>query len=325
METEPRRWVVGHDRDGVTPDTAVVALTAADLPTAPAVGIGLHEAMTGDVAPARERVDIYLPAYRGKGLVSALSWLAARLAGPAAQVAWHLDKQQGPESIRKLLTAAGWELRSSRRGRLAVLEGCPPAGVAPPEPREFTAAIGSERLTFKADYGVFSPGEIDAGTRLLLEVALRCPPGALVADIGTGYGPLAIGLVRNGVASRAVATDIDCIALWLALCNAAAAGVGLDVRCSPDPSAVEASALTVCNIPTHINAAQTAAFMSGVLDRARHGRLLVVVHASLESRYTRYFTAAGLRPIAHHGAAHTVLGISDRIDWRQQPERPRST
>ena len=47
--------------------------------------------------------------------------------------------------------------------------------------------------------------------------------------------------------------------------------------------------------------------MGGLLRRARSGRLLAVVHASLEMRYARYFTQAGLRPVRHSGAAHVVL------------------
>ncbi len=180
--------------------------------------------------------------------------------------------------------------------------------VMQPEARQFSAVIGAHELTFLADYGVFSPDHIDDGSRLLAEITLRQPPVSVLADIGVGYGPLAIAAVRNGIAARAVATDVDCIALWLAQRNAAASGVALEVLCTPDPRQAEPTPLTVCNVPTHINAEQSAELMRALAQRARGGRkLLIVVHASLEARYARHLTAAGLSPVRHPGPAHVVL------------------
>jgi hypothetical protein len=113
--------------------------------------------------------------------------------------------------------------------------------------------------------------------------------------------------VLNSVAQAAVGTDVDCLALWLAEQNANAHGVPLALHCDPDPSSVPLTPLTLCNIPTHINAEQTARFMAGLVRRAEHGTLLVVVHASLEHRYTRHLTAARLPVSRHPGPAHVVL------------------
>jgi 16S rRNA G1207 methylase RsmC len=174
-------------------------------------------------------------------------------------------------------------------------------------PREFSVKVGDTGLTLAADYGVFSPGALDDGTALLLDRALQSEPIEVVADIGTGYGPLAIGLVASGLARRAVATDVDCIALWLAERNAKLNRIPFRVECSPEPRAVENTPLTVCNIPTHLDATRTQGLMAGLLSRARRGRLLVVVHASLEARYARYFDATGLRTARHAGTSHVVL------------------
>jgi 16S rRNA (guanine1207-N2)-methyltransferase len=187
----------------------------------------------------------------------------------------------------------------------------PEAGL--PEPRKFSAMIGAIELTFLADYGVFSPDQIDDGSRLLVQVMLRQPPVEVLADIGVGYGPLAIAAVRGGVAARAVATDVDCIALWLAQRNAAASGIRLDVHCTPDPLAAEPTPLTVCNVPTHINAGHSAELMRALAQRARGGRrLLIVVHASLEARYGRHLAAAGLTAGRHPGPSHVVLEATGR-------------
>jgi ribosomal protein L11 methylase PrmA len=115
-------------------------------------------------------------------------------------------------------------------------------------------------------------------------------------------------LVRNGIAARAVATDVDCIALWLAQRNADANGVPLEVQCTPDPRRLEPTPLTVCNVPTHIPVAESAELMRALAERtAGGGRLLAVVHASLEARYAQHLAAARLRVTRHPGPAHVVL------------------
>ncbi len=253
------------------------------------------------------QVEVRFPAYRGLSLVPVLSWLSTRAARPEAAVSWYADKQQGPDSIRRLLEEAGWVLERDRQGRTVRLQGRPPPETERPAPRRFAAVLGGRRVELAADHGVFSPDRVDAGTSLLLEVALRQPRVDLVADVGVGYGPLAIGLVLGGVADAAVATDVDCIALWLAGENARTCGVPLTLACTPDPAAVCPTALTVCNVPTHIDGAETRRFMAGLAARARRGRLLAVVHASLEGRYTRHLADAGLRVGRHPGAAHVVL------------------
>lgn len=301
-------WHVGLPR-ALGADDRVIALTAAELEAAGRAGVGFHEAMEADPEPAGA-VEVHLPTYRGLAFVPVLAWLAARLAGDGAPVSWLAGKQQGPDTIRKLLEGAGWRLERDRAGGLVRLRGVPPAGVARPAPRRFDARLGGRTVELAADYGVFSPDRIDDGTALLLAVALRQPRVGLVADVGVGYGALAIGLVLADVAPAAVATDVDCVALWLAARNARDLGVPLTLTCSADPASVEPTPLTVCNVPTHIDRAHTERFMAGLADRARHGRLLAVVHASLEARYTRHLEGHGLRVGRHAGAAHVVLDVS---------------
>jgi 16S rRNA G1207 methylase RsmC len=307
---EPGRWLVGA-ADEAAGDDGVVAFTADELSAArgrAGMVLGFHEAARDGVpAPARE-VIITVPGYRGKAFVPVLSWLAVqRLAAGGAPVRWHLDRRQGPESVARQLTSLGWELTRERAGKAVVLRGRAPREADQPVPRELSVKAGAADLTLAADYGVFSPAAVDDGTALLLGVALQSGALEVAADIGTGYGPLAIGLVAGGIAGRAVATDVDCIALWLAQRNAESNGTPLRVACTPEPAVLENTPLTVCNVPTHLDAGRTRALMAGLLARAGHGRLLVVVHASLEARYTRYFTAAGLPAARHPGPAHVVL------------------
>src|SRR6266702_3633730 len=96
----------------------------------------------------------------------------------------------------------------------------------------FTERIGGQDLTFSADYGVFSPRRIDAGTALLATVAMAQPAVDTVADIGIGYGALAISLLVNEKARSAVATDVDSVALWLAETIARRYAADLKVTCT---------------------------------------------------------------------------------------------
>lgn len=311
MDSLLSRWYVGVPATPASPDEGVVALTVVEgsIPKPTAVETtGFHRAMSQPLTRASDEVQVQVPPYRGKAFIPVLAWLVAhRLSCPTASVLWRVDRQQGPNSVHSLLDALGWDLTQTRQGRLRLMRGRPPDPGELPQPRYFTAHLGDARVRLDADYGVFSPTEVDAGTRLLLEVALRGPAVETVADIGTGYGPLAIGLVCNGIATRALVTDVDCVALWLAERNAASNGVPLYALCAEDPGAVEPSPLTVCNIPTHINHERTERLMEALLGRAKDGRLLTVVHASLEARYTAYFRRAGVTPIRHLGPAHVVL------------------
>jgi hypothetical protein len=222
-------------------------------------------------------------------------------------VTWYLDKQQGPESFRRLLEELGWALVRERRGRTTLLSGSPPEKVELPPPRQFTARLGSREVTLAADYGVFSPEHIDDGTELLLGLALDGPPVTAVADIGTGYGPLAIGLLLNGAAGSAVGTDVDCVALWLAAENARRNEVRLSLLCTPEPTEAPSTPLTVCSVPTHLNRTDTEQLLAGLAARARQGRLLVTFHKSLEARYTAHLERFGLAVRSHPGESHVVL------------------
>jgi len=85
-------------------------------------------------------------------------------------------------------------------------------------------------LTLATDAGVFSPGRLDPGTRLLLDVAPPPPTDGDLLDLGCGYGPLALVLARRSPAARVWAVDVNQRALDLCAGNAAANGL-VNVRC----------------------------------------------------------------------------------------------
>jgi 16S rRNA (guanine1207-N2)-methyltransferase len=92
-------------------------------------------------------------------------------------------------------------------------------------------------LELATDAGVFSPGRLDPGTRLLLEAAPAPPARGDVLDLGCGYGPVACVLAARSPGATVWAVDVNERALELCARNARAAGLD-NVRCVPpgDPS-----------------------------------------------------------------------------------------
>ncbi|HEY2315130.1 MAG TPA: methyltransferase [Streptosporangiaceae bacterium] len=108
-------------------------------------------------------------------------------------------------------------------------------------------------LTLATDSGVFSPGRLDPGTRLLLETAPPPPADGDLLDLGSGYGPLALVLASRAPAARVWAVDINRRALELCERNAAEAGLA-NVRCrlADDPEVPTTYQLIWSNPPIRI-------------------------------------------------------------------------
>ena len=84
-----------------------------------------------------------------------------------------------------------------------------------------TLTVGDRVLTLATDRGVFSRGEIDGGTAVLLRKA-PAPPGAgTILDLGCGYGPIALALAAQAAGAEVWAVDVNERALELATENAA--------------------------------------------------------------------------------------------------------
>lgn len=83
-------------------------------------------------------------------------------------------------------------------------------------------------LVLSVDRGVFSPGRVDPGTKLLLlelPPPSRWPPGPVV-DLGAGYGPIACTVAARDPGREVWAVEVNERARDLCRANAAAAGVG---------------------------------------------------------------------------------------------------
>ncbi len=84
-----------------------------------------------------------------------------------------------------------------------------------------TLSVGDRLLTLATDRGVFSRGEIDAGTAVLLRKAPAPPETGSLLDLGCGYGPIALALASQTADADVWAVDVNERALDLVTENAA--------------------------------------------------------------------------------------------------------
>ena len=91
-------------------------------------------------------------------------------------------------------------------------------------------------LTFMTDAGVFSKGELDPGTRLLLDTLPDLAGDIL--DVGCGWGAIGIAVKKAYPACRVTMIDINHRALGLSQDNAARNGVTVECLESDGLSAV---------------------------------------------------------------------------------------
>jgi 16S rRNA (guanine1207-N2)-methyltransferase len=154
---------------------------------------------------------------------------------------------------------------------------------APHRPGQVRVILPDLYLELATDAGVFSPGRLDPGTRLLLEEAPRPPAAGDLLDLGCGYGPVACVLAARSPGATVWAVDVNERALELCARNAGTAGLA-NVRCvTPADTARPARFAAIwSNPPVRIGKDALHAMLScwlGRLDPA--GRAYLVVGRNL--------------------------------------------
>ena len=124
---------------------------------------------------------------------------------------------------------------------------------APHRPGTVQVVLPDMHLALATDSGVFSPGRLDPGTRLLLDMAPPPPADGDLLDLGCGYGPIALVLAKRAPAARIWAVDVNARALALCNGNVVAAGVA-NARClaADDPGLPDNYQLIWSNPPIRI-------------------------------------------------------------------------
>ena len=84
--------------------------------------------------------------------------------------------------------------------------------------------VKGRHLEMSAGNGMFSKTAFDDGSRFLLKNVLPAievlPPGALVCDLGCGWGPIGCFLAAHKPSTPVVMCDINARAVWFAKLNA---------------------------------------------------------------------------------------------------------
>ena len=86
-------------------------------------------------------------------------------------------------------------------------------------PAECTFIYRGNSLAFRTDAGVFSRGEVDTGTRVLLEALPERMNGEIL-DLGCGWGVIGISVAKTWPETRVTLADVNTRALELSRENA---------------------------------------------------------------------------------------------------------
>lgn len=144
----------------------------------------------------------------------------------------------------------------------------------------FTAELRGRRLLFHSTWGLFSPREIDEGTRLLLQ-HLEVAPGDDCLDLGCGYGPIGLTLAALAPEGQTLMVDKDFVAVAFSQRNAERNGLGnaramLSNGFDQIDPAVRFN-LIASNIPAKVGKELLALYLHDARDRLRPGGRLYVV------------------------------------------------
>ena len=94
--------------------------------------------------------------------------------------------------------------------------------------KAFNVNINGNSFTFNTDNGVFSKGELDYGTSLLIRNVLKLDISGDILDLGCGYG--AIGIIISKITnSNVTMSDVNKRAIHLTKMNAKKNNVSVNV------------------------------------------------------------------------------------------------
>ena len=146
-----------------------------------------------------------------------------------------------------------------------------------------TLAVGDRVFTLATDRGVFSRGQVDAGTAVLLRKAPAPPTTGRLLDLGCGYGPIAVAVASQSPAANVWAVDVNERALELVSENAAANEITNITVATPDAVPAELTFDTIySNPPVRIGKAALHDLLASWLPRLKSsGSAYLVVQRHL--------------------------------------------
>ena len=96
------------------------------------------------------------------------------------------------------------------------------------EIKPFNVNINDINFTFNTDNGVFSKGELDFGTFLLIKNVLKLDIHGDVLDLGCGYGPIGI-ILKKSFDINVTMSDVNNRAIHLTKMNAKKNNVDINI------------------------------------------------------------------------------------------------
>ena len=112
-------------------------------------------------------------------------------------------------------------------------------------PKEFDYYFENENFKFTTDIGVFSKGEIDYGSYLLIKTVYRNSIGEDCLDLGCGYGPIGIIIKRFNPNTNMDSVDVNSRAVDLTKLNASINNTKINVFLSDDITSLKREYNTV--------------------------------------------------------------------------------
>jgi 16S rRNA (guanine1207-N2)-methyltransferase len=160
----------------------------------------------------------------------------------------------------------------------------------PPRSITFSARLAGHDFVFHSTWGLFSPKDIDEGTRLLIE-NLSLKPDALVLDLGCGYGPLGLACAELAPNGHVDLVDKDFVAVDYALRNIEAnhlpnANAFLSNGFDQIPDGRRYDTI-VSNVPAKIGAELLSLFLADAYAHLNPGGQLYVVTISGLKEYMK--------------------------------------
>lgn len=86
--------------------------------------------------------------------------------------------------------------------------------------KSFDYVLKGKKINFTTDIGVFSKGDVDFGSRLLVETFTEPEISGNILDVGCGYGPIGLSLAKSYSNRNVHMVDVNQRALELAKKNA---------------------------------------------------------------------------------------------------------
>jgi len=192
----------------------------------------------------------------------------------------------------------------------------------------FQARLCGREFVFHSTWGLFSPREIDEGTRLLLE-RVEVRPADDCLDLGCGYGPIGIALAALAPEGRTLMVDKDFVAVDYSNRNAERNGIrnaraelsnGFDQIASDLRFDLVAS-----NIPAKVGKEMLCLYLHDAHARLRTGgRLYVVTVNGLRQYMKRNLTEVFGNYEKLKQGAHFTVALAAKGASNEAPEDTRA-